>query len=171
MFKSFLHVWIGMILISPLQSIKTEEIPPDLVYPSPGCGTGCSITQISKTYPEKLDNVWIRVKVEMNLSFHKSSPFFLWWRERRRRIFFSRTGIWNPRVSEGWFFANCSEGLYGSDGSKKDISDSRIRSIYLIDDSGDKYFNSSHAGGFTYSNWKKLCDSEFFKTWIHSSFE
>ena len=76
MIKSFLHIGIGIILISPLQSIKTEEVPPDLVYPSPGCGTGCSITQISKTYPEKLDNGWIRVKVEKTKSFHKSSPFF-----------------------------------------------------------------------------------------------
>ena len=163
MYKSFLHVWIGMILISPLQSIKTEEVPPDLVYPSPGCGTGCSITQISKTYPEKLDNGWIRVKVEMTLSFHKSSPSpFFYDDEKGEEGFFSRTGIWNPRVSEGWVFANCSEGLYGSGGSKKDMSDSRIRSIFWIDDSGNKRFESSHAGGFTYSNWKKLCDSEFF---------
>ena len=84
MYKSFLHVWIGMILISPLQSIKTEEVPPDLVYPSPGCGTGCSITQISKTYPEKLDNGWIRVKVEMTLSFHNSSPFFMMTRKEKK---------------------------------------------------------------------------------------
>ena len=163
MFKSFLHIGIGMILILPLQSVKTEEIPPDLVYHSPGCGTGCTIKQISKTYPEKLDNGWIRVKVEMTKSFHKSSPSpFFYDDEKGEEGFFSRTGIWNPRVSEGWVFANCSEGLYGSGGSKKDMSDSRIRSIYWIDDSGNKRFESSHAGGFTYSNWKKLCDSEFF---------
>ena len=163
MYKSFLHVGIGMILILPLRSIKTEEVPPDLVYPSQGCGTGCRITQISKTYPEKLDSGWIRVKVEMTLSFHKSSPSpFFYDDEKGEEGFFSRTGIWNPRVSEGWVFANCSEGLYGSGGSKKDMSDSRIRSIYWIDDSGNKRFESSHAGGFTYSNWKKLCDSEFF---------
>ena len=159
MFKSFLHVGIGMILILPLQSVKTEEVPPDLVYHSQGCGHGCTISQISKTYPEKLDSGWIRVKVEMTLSFHKSSPSpFFYDDEKGEEGFFSRTGIWNPRVSEGWVFANCSEGLYGSDGSKKDMSDSRIRSIYYTDDSGNKYFNSSTAGGFTYMNWKKLCD-------------
>ena len=158
MFKSFLHIGIGMILILPLQSVKTEEVPPDLVYHSQGCGHGCTISQISKTYPEKLDNGWIRLKVEMTLSFHKSSPSpFFYDDEKGEEGFFSRTGIWNPRVSEGWVFANCSEGLYGSDGSKKDMSDSKIRSIYYTDDSGNKYFNNSTAGGFTYMNWKHIC--------------
>ena len=156
MFKSFLHVGLGMILLSPLQSIKTEDVSPDLVYPSPGCGTGCRITQTSKLI-ERLDNGWIRVKVEKTLSFHKSSPFFYNY-EKGEDGFFSRTGIWNPKVSEGWVFANCSEGLYGSGGAKKDMSDSRIRSIYWIDDSGNKHFENSTAGGFTYMNWKKLCD-------------
>ena len=54
MYKSFLHVGIGMILILPLQLVKTEEVPPDLVYNSPGCGTGCTIKQISKTGVDRI---------------------------------------------------------------------------------------------------------------------
>ena len=160
MYKSFLHVWIGMILISPLRSIKTEEVPPDLVYPSQGCGTGCRITQISKTYPEKLDSGWIRVKVEKTWSFHQTNPYptpIKYNIEKGEEGFYFRD-TWIPKVSEGWVFANCSEGLYGSGGSKQDMSDSRIRSIYWTDDSGNKHFENSTAGGFTYMNWKKLCD-------------
>ncbi len=159
MFKSFLHVGLGMILLLPLQSIKTEEVPPDLVYPSQGCGTGCSITQISKTYPEKLDNGWIRVKVEKTWSFNRSYPYskpIKYNIEKGEEGFYFRD-TWIPKVSEGWVFANCSEGLYGSNGVKKDMSDSRIRSIYWIDDSGNKRFKNSTAGGFTYMNWKHIC--------------
>ena len=159
MFKSFLHIGIGMILILPLQSVKTEEVPPDLVYHSQGCGHGCTISQISKTYPEKLDSGWIRVKVEKTWSFNRSYPYSKLIKyniEKGEEGFYLRD-TWIPKVSEGWVFANCSEGLYGSDGSKKDMSDSRIRSIYWIDDSGNKHFESSTAGGFTYMNWKHIC--------------
>ena len=100
------------------------------------------------------------MKVEKTWSFNRSYPYskpIKYNIEKGEEGFYFRD-TWIPKVSEGWVFANCSEGLYGSGGSKKDMSDSKIRSIYWSDDSGNEHFKNSTAGGFTYMNWKKLCD-------------
>ena len=160
MFKSFLHIVTGMILISPLSSVKTDEVPPDLVYHSQGCGHGCIISQISKTFPEQLYNGWIRVKVGKTWSFNRSYPYSrpIEYNFKKGEEGFYFRDTWIPKVSEGWVFANCSAGLYGSGGLKQDMSDSKIRSIYWTDDSGNKHIANSTADGFTYMNWKKLCN-------------
>ena len=156
--KSFIRiVSLGLVLFLPVNKVKTEKIPTDLVYPSAGCGTSCGTKQISISYPEILNNGWIRVRILKEKYYKNHNPFF-YNKEKGEYGYFSRTGIWNPQFNKEWVFANCSAGLYGSGGVNKDMSDSRIRSVYWIDDSGNKRYNASHAGGFTYSNWEKLCN-------------
>ena len=159
--KSFIRiVSLGLVLFLPVNQVKTEKIPTDLVYPNPGCGTDCSNKQISISYPEKIDNGWIRVKIENTFSWKRPYPYSpkLSYNIQKGEEGFYWRKFWIPRVTQEWVFANCSEGLYGSGGVNKDMSDSRIRSVYWMDDSGNKRYNDSHTGGFTYSNWKELCN-------------
>ena len=156
--KSFIRiVSLGLVLFSSINHVKTEEIPTDLVYPIVGCGSSCRTNQISISYPEILNNGWIAVKVLRKHYFINHNPFY-YDKEKGEEGYFSRTVIWIPKFRKEWVFANCSEGLYGSGGINKDMSDSRIRSIFSFDRDGKKRLNTYRPSGYIFQHWKKLCN-------------
>ncbi len=144
------------VLVGSLLLLTGTQVPlqvkQDHVLPVFGCGTGCSVETEQLTYPEIMDDGWIRIKV-----IQRAWIRILMKNGQHKEISGAEGGYGPDAVL--WLFADCAGERFGisrtpnrSDGRDVDV-------FYREGDAAGEPIHQTVAGN-PFMRWAKLCPAE-----------
>ena len=135
----------------PLQEkVKTTDEEPTYVLARYGCGSGCLVRSLQLSEPEVIEDDWLRVEVLSQVWVNEYDPESdSWvWKQGGARV--------GPPESRSWWFAQCKEGLFTTNG-EPELIEASAESIFIEDGDFKGQAKTQSVYGAIHPRWTKLC--------------
>ena len=165
-----LPVLLGSLLLLAGTQVSAQ-VKQDHVLPDSGCGSGCRIETEQLTYPEVMDDGWVRINVIQRVwvSYPDKKGVM-------RVVLCTEPASRCTPVQNIWLFADCAGKQFAS-GSNPDRSDASVEDIFHKEGTlaGEPKYRS--VSGNPFMKWAKLCpvesaeEMDFFKDFPQKFFD